>query len=149
VSYPLDGPAANGTTPPTGLYPMYDRYADTWNTTTEHVTVITAKCLATTAWLAAGTNLATQPWRSAAGQIQGLPAQAKLGTALTVTLSVAGGALDPAKALVVWEAAGQEPNTGATWTFTPTATGDCWVEAEACAPDGRRVFAAASVTIVP
>jgi hypothetical protein len=44
-------------------------------------------------------------------------------------------------ARIVWEANGQEPAYGTTFTFTPTSNGAQWIEVEAQWPDGRRVFA--------
>ena len=42
---------------------------------------------------------------------------------------------------------GQEPSFGGTsFTFTPTVVGVLWIEAEAHWPDGRRVFAAATIS---
>jgi hypothetical protein len=50
-------------------------------------------------------------------------------------------------ARVVWEAQGQQPSYGSTFTFTPATNGVQWVEAEAQWPDGRRVFATNSFSV--
>jgi hypothetical protein len=55
---------------------------------------------------------------------------------------------DLSAARVVWEAAGQEPSFGETFSFTPGA-GNYWVEAEAQWPDGRRIFATNSIAVLP
>jgi len=47
----------------TAPYPLYDRWADFFNVTTEASTTDTARSLAVTAWLAGQTSLATQPRR--------------------------------------------------------------------------------------
>ena len=120
-------------------YPFYDRWSDTFNVTTEFVHLDTARALVASATLAAQTSLKSQPWKSAAGSIGGLPAQLASGTSVTASLSAPG--LDLSNATVVWEAAGQPAAYGPTFTFTPSGQGEQWVEAEAALPDGRRVVA--------
>lgn len=127
-------------------YPYYDRWSDDWNVSTEGSTTDTARGFAATAWLAARTSLAHQPWTFTNATLK-LPAQTAPGQPLTVSLNVA----DPnlANARIAWEAAGQEPLFGASsYTFTPgSQTGAFWVEAEVQWPDGRRAFATNSVTL--
>jgi hypothetical protein len=62
---------------------------------------------------------------------------------VTVSLQAPAG-VDLTGARIVWEARDQEPSFGSTFTFTPSNSGDQWVEAEAQLPDGRRVFAKSS-----
>jgi Glycosyl hydrolase family 9/Cellulase N-terminal ig-like domain len=131
----------------TSPYPYYDRWCDDWNVSTEGSTTDTARSFAATAWLAAQTSLATQPWRSTNATIIA-PSTARLpGLPLTVSLNVA----DPnlATARIVWEAQGQEPSFGSqNYTFTPgPQSGIYWVEAEVQWPDGRRAFATNFVSI--
>ncbi|HXT13693.1 MAG TPA: glycoside hydrolase family 9 protein [Candidatus Angelobacter sp.] len=141
---PLCFPSDGAQTAP---YPMYDRWCDFFNVTTEASTTDTARSFATTAWLAAQTSLATQPWRSTNATIVA-PTNLKLpGQPLTVSLNVADTNLSGAK--IVWEGLGQDPMfDGTSHTFTaPSVEGPAWVEAEVQWPDGRRAFATNSVTI--
>jgi hypothetical protein len=81
--------------------------------------------------------LKQQAWRAVAGQITGLPAKMSGKTNITLGLSAPG--LDLSSARIVWEASGQEPFFGQSFSIVP-AKGS-WVEAEAQLTDGRRVFA--------
>jgi hypothetical protein len=140
LCFPTDGAQ-------TAPYPIYDRWADFFNVTTEASTTDTARSFAVSAWLAAQTSLATQPWRSTNAIIVA-PASPKLpGQPLTIALQVAETNLTGAK--IVWEGLGQDPAFGGlSHTFTPTAQeGPQWVEAEVQWPDGRRAFATNSVVI--
>jgi hypothetical protein len=132
VIYPRD---SAGSAP----YPFYDRWTDTHNVTTEFVHLDQGRSVASVAFLAAQTSLKNQAWKSASGQINGLPEQLLAGTSVTASLSAPG--LDLASATIVWEATGQPAAFGSTYTFTPNGSGEQWVEAEATLPDGRRVFA--------
>jgi glycosyl hydrolase family 9/cellulase-like Ig domain-containing protein len=123
--------------------PFYDRWGDTFNVMTEFVVTDQARGLGTVAFLAGLTSLKDQAWRPAAGQIAGIPAQVSTNSAITATLQVLG--MDLTGARIVWEASGQEPAYGASYTFTPSAYGNQWIEAEAQWPDGRRVFAVADL----
>ncbi|HYE31449.1 MAG TPA: glycoside hydrolase family 9 protein [Methylomirabilota bacterium] len=128
------------TFPPDGtIYPYYDRWADTFNTTTEFVIMDSARSLANLAFWMAESPVKTQAWRAATATITGLPTQIAAEKTVTAMLSVPG--LDTSKAQVVWEARDQEPFVGQAFTFSPKFPGDQWVEVEATLPDGRRVFA--------
>jgi hypothetical protein len=134
---PINFPSDGAQTP----YPIYDRWCDFFNVTTEASTTDTARSFATAAWLAARTSLATQPWRSTNATILA-PSVAKLpGQPLTIQLQVAETNLTGAK--IVWEGLGQDPTFGGlSYTFTPAMQeGPAWVEAEVQWPDGRRAFA--------
>ncbi len=124
----------------TSPYPFYDRWTDTFNVTTEFVHLDTARSLVAYASLAAQTSLKTQAWKPVAGTITGLPATLLAGTPVTATLTAPAG-IDLTGATIVWEAAGQPAHYGTSFTFTPSAYGQQWVEAEATLSDGRRVFA--------
>jgi hypothetical protein len=140
---PLCFPSDGAQTP----YPIYDRWSDFFNVTTEASTTDTARSFAVTTWLAAQTSLATQPWRSTNATIIA-PTTAKLpGQPLTITLQVADTNLTGAK--IIWEGLGQDPAFGGlSYTFAPPSQeGPCWVEAEVQWPDGRRAFATNSVVI--
>ena len=140
LCFPSDGA-------PTAPYPIYDRWADFFNVTTEASTTDTARSFAVSAWLAAQTSLATQPWRSTNAIIV-TPTNPKLpGQSATVSLQVADTNLTGAK--IVWEGLAQDPAFGGlSYTFTtPSQEGPCWVEAEVQWPDGRRVFATNSVIV--
>ena len=123
-------------------YPFYDRWADTWNVTTEFVVTDQARGLGAMAFLAALTPTKNQAWTAPANaQIIGMPAQVTAGTPITTTLQIPG--MDLTGARILWEAKDQQPAYGESYTFTPTSYGGQWVEAEAQWPDGRRVFAVA------
>jgi hypothetical protein len=115
---PLVFPSDGAQTAP---YPMYDRWCDFFNVTTEASTTDTARSFATAAWLAAQTSLAGQVWRYTNATIV-VPAAPRLAAQpLTVTLQVADTNLSPAR--IVWEALGQEPAFGSqTYTFAPGPT---------------------------
>lgn len=141
---PLCFPSDGAQTAP---YPIYDRWCDFFNVTTEASTTDTARSFAVSAWLAAQTSLATQHWRSTNATIVA-PTTAKLpGQPLTISLQVADTNLTGAK--IVWEGLGQDPTfSGLSYTFTPLSQeGPCWVEAEVQWPDGRRAFATNSVIV--
>jgi hypothetical protein len=120
-------------------YAPYDRWGDTFNTMTELVSWQQGRSLAAMAYLMGQTSTATQTWQYANATIAGLPATVTNGVPVTVSLSVPG--LTLTNAIYTWEATGQDPTTGATFTFTPNTAGANWIEAEAVLPDGRRVFA--------
>jgi hypothetical protein len=141
---PLCFPSDGAQTAP---YPIYDRWCDFFNVTTEASTTDTARSFAVSAWLAAQTSLATQHWRSTNATIIA-PTTAKLpGQPLTISLQVADTNLTGAK--IVWEGLGQDPAfSGLSYTFTPPSKeGPCWVEAEVQWPDGRRAFVTNSVIV--
>ncbi len=125
-------------------FPFYDRWADTFNLTTEAVVVNQARGLACTAALAATSGLRDQHWKSLPAQIVVKSRAPAAFVPVTVRLEVAD--LDLKDAVVVWEALDQDPVFGGNeFTFTPGKPGEHWLEAEAHWPDGRRIFAAASV----
>jgi len=82
VVYPSDG----GSIPT----PMYDRWTDTWNVTTEFTHVDQARSLASAAFLASLTSYAAQAWTYSTGQITGLPATVLEGTPVTASLQAPG-----------------------------------------------------------
>jgi Glycosyl hydrolase family 9/Cellulase N-terminal ig-like domain len=128
-----------------GSYPIYDRWADSFNVQTEFVVVNQARALGTAAFLMAQTPLKSQPWKTARASISlRKPAGTTAGRAYTATLTVPD--LPLSQARVVWEAQDQEPAFGTTFSFTPRR-GTTWIEAEACCPDGRRAFAATNLTV--
>ena len=132
---------------PVAPFPFYDRWADSFNVTTEAVIVNQARGLACVAALAAQTDLRGQRWNSAPAQIFAPREAVPVHRPVTVTLRAKG--LDFTGATVLWEARNQRSVFGGTeFTFTPATVGEQWVEAEAHWPDGRRVFAAAGFSTV-
>lgn len=130
------------------LYPYYDRWSDTFNTTTEFCTYQQAKSLAAAAMLMASGNVmlngsqstyVSQAWNSAPGVIGNVPSSASVGSPITMTATSPG--LDLSTARVTWEAVEQDPSIGPTYTIAAKHAGAQWVEMEALLPDGRRVFA--------
>ena len=136
LSFPTDG----GDSPM--AYPFYDRWSDAFNLGQEFVIINQARALAYLSWLMAQTPLKTQSWKSAAGVIATAP-DSKRPNLVTATLSSPD--VDLSAARIVWEASGQEPVIGKSFTFPPARLGQQWVEAEAQLPDGRRVFAVTNV----
>ncbi|HZV33600.1 MAG TPA: glycoside hydrolase family 9 protein [Verrucomicrobiae bacterium] len=121
-------------------YPMYDRWCDFFNVTTEASTTDTARNFITAAWLAAQTSLAAQHW-TFTNATAIVPANAAIpGQPVTIKLQVADTNLSNAR--ITWEALDQQPTFGGlNYTFTPDIqNGPCWVEAEVQWPDGRRAF---------
>ncbi len=137
LTFPGDGIAA-------APYPFYDRWGDSFNTTTEFTVVELSRSLATSAFLIAQTPLRTQTWRPVAAQIAGVPARGVAEEPVTARLVLP--QVDWAKAMIVWEARDQPPNLGSNFTFAPVQPGRQWVEAEIQLPDGRRYFAATNFT---
>src|SRR6185295_20043508 len=109
-------------------------------------TTDTGRSLATAAWLAAQTGLATQAWRTTSASIT-VPSSARLpNQPLTVSLNLAETNLTGTK--IIWEARNQEPSFGSqSYTFVPAQDGSYWVEAEVQWPDGRRAFATNTVFV--
>jgi hypothetical protein len=135
-------PSDNAGTAP---YPFYDRWTDTWNVNAEFVVLNSARGLGTVAYLAAQTALKTQAWKAPAGATITVPSgTVPVGQPVTVSMKAPAG-VDLSQARITWEARDQEPAFGPTFTFSPKNNGTQWVEAEAQLPDGRRVFATASL----
>ena len=137
LSFPPDG----ATTAP---YPFYDRWGDSWNVTTEMVVLNQARGLGALAFLAGQTSPGEQPWQAVPAQLIVPSGVVPVGSNVTVSLQVPG--LDLTSARINWEANGQLPAFGQTYTFAPANNGPQWIEAEAQFPDGRRVFASNSIT---
>ena len=119
-------------------YPMYDRWGDSFNLSAEFVVVNQARGLAALAFLAAQTPIKDQPWKPVLGQIQ-LTVLSKEPVRLKAQLVASG--LDLSRAQTVWEVKDLDPIFADTPEIAPLNVGPQWVEAEACLPDGRRVFA--------
>jgi len=137
LSFPSDGAA-------TAPFPFYDRWGDSWNVDTEMVVLNQARGLGSLAFLAAQTSYQTQPWQAVSAQIIVPSGVTPVGSNLTVSMQAPG--LDLTSARITWEANGQQPAFGQTFTFAPVNNGPQWVEAEAQFSDGRRVFASNSVS---
>ncbi len=109
ISYPLDDS-------PNQPYAYYDRWADTFNVSTEFVVSQTARTLPAAAMLMAMTPTKTQPWNSSVPKIVNLPITAAASQQVTPTLVAPGiSASDLSKARIVWEAREQEPFIGALY----------------------------------
>jgi hypothetical protein len=138
LCYPSDSNSA------VSPYPFYDRWGDFWNVSTEMVTLNSARSIGTLAFLAAQTQLKSQPWQAPQAQLT-VPVSVKVGTPLTITFRPLNG-VDLADARITWEGRDQTPVYGQTFIFTPRSAGLQWAEAEAQLPDGRRVFARGTFT---
>jgi Glycosyl hydrolase family 9/Cellulase N-terminal ig-like domain len=128
-------------------YPFYDRWADTWNVTTEFVAVNQARSILALSVLVAQTAAKSTPWTSGVAQIVGPVAVVPVGAPTTLSVRTPG--LSLANARIVWEARDQQPAFGSTFTLSPVHSGAQWVEVEVEWPDGRRVFSASSFTAQP
>ena len=139
----LSGLAYPGDYIDTAPYPYYDRWCDDWNVSTEGSTTDTARGFAATAWLAAQTTAAGQPWRAIPMSIA-RPASAA--QPLTVSLRASGADLSTAR--IVWELLGRDPVFGgANYTLAGLPPGTDSIEAEVQWPDGTRAFATSVVTV--
>jgi hypothetical protein len=137
LSFPTDN--TGGAT-----YPFYDRWADTWNVSTEFVVVNQARGLLAVTALATQTGAKSTPWRPTTTATINVPSGiAAVGVPVTLTL---GTTLDLAGARILWEGRDQQADFGSTFSFTPKNSGAQWVEAEITWPDGRRVYAKGSFT---
>ncbi len=127
--------------------PMYDRWCDFFNVTTEASTTDTARGFVVSAWLAAQTSLATQRWSHTNATIVTPNHPLLPNQPVTVTLTVADTNLSTAR--IVWEALNQWPSYGGlTYTFNPNLQdGPAWIQAEIQWPDGRRAFATNQVIV--
>ncbi len=119
--------------------PFYDRWSDTYNVTTEFVHLDQARSLVSLAYMATRTAAKNQAWKPISGTINGVPSTIDQNASFKVSLDVPGMDLDEAR--IVWEASGQRPAYGETYTYKPAGSGAQWIEAEAQWPDGRRVSA--------
>ena len=120
LSFPSDGSPQP--------YPFYDRWGDSYNLSTEFITLNQARGLSVAAWLMAQTTLKAQPWKpTRTAQIQVQSDRATLKSPV-----------DLSNAQIVWEGEGFEPIIS---TELPLPRNPAWIEAEALLPDGRRVFA--------
>jgi hypothetical protein len=135
ASYPGDNAAA-------GPYPLYDRWSDAYNVTTEFIAVNQARGLLVSAFLAGRSAAARQPWSHARAVIKIPGGTVPIDSPVTLTVAVPGESLRFAR--IVWEARDQQPAFGPSYTVSPRNSGPQWVEAEVEWPDGRRAFAADS-----
>jgi hypothetical protein len=140
VSYPSDSA-------PSATYPYYDRWADTFNVSTEFVVQQTARALGPAAMLMAMTSSKTEPSQVIMGDIVGIPPQVGQNGCITGMVVAAG--YDLSKARVLWEASDQEPFIGAQFCFTPGNMGTNWIEAEALLPNGDRIIARTNFFAIP
>lgn len=120
-------------------YPYYDRWSDSFNTTTEFVVTDQARSLASLSFWMAQSSSRQQEWRGIEAQIVGLPDEVQAGT--TVNLSLLAPGIDFNTAEIVWEVQCLQPGVGDSYSLTPKHSGAHWIEAEALLPDGRRLFA--------
>jgi hypothetical protein len=120
-------------------YPLYDRWADTFNVTTEAITVNIARSLASLAYFAARTPSGHSPWTFQKIVIAPLDGVVPVGEMRE--LHFAEPPPDLEDAVVVWEARDHEPVLGPSMRFTAKSAGAQWAEVEVQWPDGRRAFA--------
>ncbi len=123
-------------------FEFYDRWADSFNVTTEYIGVNQARSLLALTVLATRTTTQTQVWKSGVAQILTPVLTAPLDAPTTLSVSAPG--FDLSGARIVWEARDQEPAFGPTYTISPKNNGTQWVEAEIALPDGRRLFSAST-----
>jgi hypothetical protein len=134
--YPSDGAGD-------GAYPMYDRWTDVFNTSTEATVVNQARGLACLAFLAGQTKAglaASGGYPREAVLIEGGGETVAVGESVQLKLGHAGGR-DLSGARILWEVEGEPAFSGGPeWGFKPTKAGGVRVEVEALWPDGWRLF---------
>jgi len=132
-------------------FALYDRWAETWNVSTEFVHLNTARALVSAMYLVTSPTLRTQAWQSGTATIvfpNGLPSlngQRVAQISTTQDLSQAQILWDPGR--VPWNFYGQQPVFGTNFTFIATNIGDPPLQAEILFPDGRRLFAVTNLQI--
>jgi hypothetical protein len=117
-------------------YPLYDRWSDIHNVTTEFTVDSLGRAFVGSAYMMAQTPAARQPWRPVAGRI----IVSAGGTLDDAHVKLVADGVDLSTARVVWEADGIEPSIGVADAVLRGGARGRWVEAEAQLPDGRRVF---------
>ncbi len=135
ISYPSDSSANN-------TYAYYDRWEDTFNTTTEWVVSQGARIFAVYAYIAALNGQTNQAWNSQTANILLSTNVVVIGSTGTAAFTNTG-AVPMADALVTWEVHGENTTLqrNSSRVLQPTTAGTHWIEAEAQLPDGRRLFA--------
>jgi hypothetical protein len=128
LTFPSDGDDKNP-------YPFYDRWGDTFNTSTEFVIVNMGRGLAACAFLMAQSPARSQPWKP-------LPARIVTTASTPPTARLEADGLDLSRARCVWEWSGGQPTIQKGNEPLGLSTKLDWLEAEAWLPDGRRVFGA-------
>jgi hypothetical protein len=125
-------------------YAPYDKWGDTFNTTTEFVNPQQGRSLASMAFLMAQTPALFEYWNASYGAILDVPSDVPAGQPITASFFNYNPDLSGAR--FVWEARDQEPTPGATFPFAAVYPGPQWIEVEVTLPDGRRLFAASDFT---
>jgi len=97
------------------------------------------------ACVGAQTATASLPWKVTSTATIVAPSTASVGS--TITLSVNAGSIDLTGARITWEAQGQQPAFGTTFSVKPTTAGSNWAEVEITWPDGRRMFGATTYNV--
>ncbi|HEY0456020.1 MAG TPA: glycoside hydrolase family 9 protein [Verrucomicrobiae bacterium] len=138
LSFPLDGDQENP-------YPFYDRWGDSFNLSTEFVILNQGRSVAAAAFLLAKTSLKEQAWKSSSAQIVFAQPSSDAGRPVPATLQIDDPDLKIEKAQIVWEHQNEQPLFGTNFLLSP-ATQSGLLEAEACWPDGRRVFASTNLS---
>ncbi|MDB6031720.1 MAG: hypothetical protein JWM16_2058 [Verrucomicrobiales bacterium] len=129
LSFPPDGGERE-------IYPFYDRWGDSFNLSTEFVVVNQARGLAVGAMLMGRSALRDQEWKGMSAKIQ----MANDKQTRKATLSPEGNGFPIDSAQVVWDVSSHPPAVGQQLRLLSTEPAPSWMEAEACLPDGRRIF---------
>lgn len=140
---PLYGTELNQLTYPSdedeqSAYPMYDRWADTFDVNNEFTILNLARGLAASAYWMAQTSLKNQTWKSADGIVEVLAHPSQPTSAYLVQFRCESLSEPPSQ--VIWETGNQEVVSGLKAAIRKTSR-ISWIEADAVWPDGRRVFA--------
>ena len=126
--------------------PIYDRWGDSFNVTTESVSMNLGRSLASLAFLMTQTTAKDSAGTPISASIVAPGGSVSVGAKQTLSLDVAGGI---AGARIVWEAKGMEPTFGPKLDFVSQEPGLAWAEVEAQWPDGRRAFAKTELSVSP
>lgn len=124
-------------------YPLYDRHTDVFNTLTEATVVEQGAGIAVTAAVLAEQAIATDAGRATAAQILGIPVHWPVGT--TATLRLDNSETDLTTASITWEWPDGWQSKSPTLEFRRESPAALSIDAEALLPDGRRVYARASI----
>lgn len=130
-----------------GRFPLYDRFTDVFNTSTEATIVEMGQALAVGAAVFGASPLATAGTNlPPALTIAGLPDPLPLGGTATLTVSAPGENL--AQARITWETPQGYWTGGTSYVFTRTNAKALWLEVEAVMPDGRRLYGSRDIATV-
>ncbi len=119
-------------------YPIYDRWGDAYNLTTEFVIVNQARALAAVAYYAGKQDSGRPDPIPMSLDVTGLPSSPKEGEPISLSLE---STRPLTNAMVIWEISDlPNPLLGSRITYTPQESGSHFLAVEAQWPDGHRAY---------